>query len=172
MINDIAAAAAAIVDKAKAQSRVLVSELSADYDHRNAAQLAFVEAMDKARGLRAEADEIEGAALAALNTALTNSGSVTLSLVQQLGEGHIVTSPAVPARKPKLVPAERKGMPKEKSYVEISYVSPTTGEKVFSGPLSRSEAAQYWGAMSDPLRTSAIITDLTNVDKTKPAGQR
>lgn len=106
MINDIAAAAAAIVDKAKAQSRVLVSELSADYDHRNAAQLAFVEAMDKARGLRAEADEIEGAALAALNTALTNSGSVTLSLVQQLGEGHIVTSPAVPARKPKLVPAE------------------------------------------------------------------
>lgn len=63
-------------------------------------------------------------------------------------------------------------MPMEKSYVEISYVSPTTGEKVFSGPLSRSEAAQYWGAMSDPLRTSAIITDLTNVDKTKPAGQR
>jgi hypothetical protein len=85
------------------QSQQMVAELNADYDHRNAAQAAFSEAMDKVRRLRSEADELQAQAITALNTALVDSGSISLALINQIQAGEIVSGTPTPARRPKLV---------------------------------------------------------------------
>lgn len=93
------AARAAVVQ----QSQQMVAELNADYDHRNAAQAAFSEAMDKVRQLRAQADELQAQAITTLNTALVDSGSISLALINQINSGEIVSGTSTPARRPKLV---------------------------------------------------------------------
>lgn len=103
MKNVIDQALEAVRNAAAQQSQQMVVELNADYDHRNAAQAAFSEAMDKVRRLRSEADELQAQAITALNTALVDSGSISLALINQINSGEIVSGAPTPARRPKLV---------------------------------------------------------------------
>lgn len=103
MKNVIDQALEAVRNAAAQQSQQMVAELNADYDHRNAAQAAFSEAMDKVRQLRAQADDLQAQAITALNTALVDSGSISLALINQINSGEIVSGAPTPARRPKLV---------------------------------------------------------------------
>ena len=105
MKNVIEQALESVRSAAEAQSQQMVAELNADYDHRNAAQADFSAKMDKVRQLRSQADELQAAAITELNTALVNSGSVSLALINQINAGEIVTGAPAPARRPKLVKA-------------------------------------------------------------------
>jgi hypothetical protein len=85
------------------QSNRITSELSANYDGQNAAQSAFNTSMAKVADLRRQADELQAKAILELDTALTNCGSVGLSIINQLNDGQIVTGTPTPARRPRLV---------------------------------------------------------------------
>lgn len=104
MITAIQQAADAIVKAAAEQSNRVISELNASYDATNAAIVAHAERMKAARAKRAEADAIEDSANRDLQTALSQAGAVSLSIVQQISEGQMVTGSDTPApKRPRLV---------------------------------------------------------------------
>lgn len=105
MKNVIAQRVASILEAVDDQQNRITSELSANYDAQNAAQSAFSEAMQRATELRRQADEIQAKAVLDLDTALTNCGSVGLSIINQLASGEVITGTPTPARRPKLVKA-------------------------------------------------------------------
>ena len=107
MKNVIANKVQAILEAVDDQQNRITSELSANYDMQNAAQSTFSEAMLRAAELRRQADEIQAKAVLDLDTALTNCGSVGLSIINQLASGEVITGTPVPSRKPKLVAAEK-----------------------------------------------------------------
>jgi hypothetical protein len=96
---------------ANEQSNRIAGELNAAYDQQNAAMARFNQQMKLAKAKREEAERIEADAVRDLDTAFGNTGAVSLSIIQQIGEGRIVTgsdTPA-PARRPKLVKAAAEG---------------------------------------------------------------
>lgn len=103
MKNVISSKVQAILEAVDDQQNRITSELSSNYDAQNAAQSAFSEAMQRACDLRRQADEIQAKAILDLDTALTNCGSVGLSIINQLASGEVITGTPTPARKPKLV---------------------------------------------------------------------
>lgn len=93
------------------QSTRIAGELNSAYDMQNAAMVRFNSAMKSAKTKRDEADRIEAEAVRDLDTSLANSGAVSLSIIQQIGEGRIVTGSdtPVPTRRPKLVKTAAEG---------------------------------------------------------------
>jgi len=104
MITAIQELADGMVKAATEQSNRIVSELDASYDATNAAVAAHAERMKAAKAKRAEADAIEDAANRELNTALSQAGAVSLSIIQQITEGRMITGADTPApKRPRLV---------------------------------------------------------------------
>ena len=99
MLNAIEKAVECVRKAARDQSERIVSELLADFDARNNALTVYNDLLRQARALREEADSMEREAHDAFNSALTSSGSIALSLVNQINQGQIVTSTDVPASK-------------------------------------------------------------------------
>ena len=99
MINTIEEALNAVRTAATDHNNRVINELSASYDADNAAKTMFNEQMKLARQKRAEADEIQEAAMREYNTARANAGAVALSIVQQLSEGQMITGSNTPAPK-------------------------------------------------------------------------
>lgn len=97
MINAIDNAIEVVRKAARDQSESIVHELNADFDARNVALLAYNEAMLKMRALREQADAIEREAHDALNSALTSSGGVALTMINQINQGQIVASADTPS---------------------------------------------------------------------------
>lgn len=106
MINAIENAMDVVRKAARDQSESIVRELNADFDARNVALGEYNEALQRARSLREQAHDIERIAHDKLNSALTASGSIALSIINQINQGQIVTSTEVPstrkAKAPKL----------------------------------------------------------------------
>jgi hypothetical protein len=98
MINAIDNALNMVRTAALQQSNNIVAELSSDFDQRNVALGSFNKAMQEARAMREAADALERDAITAFNSALTSSGSVALSIVNQIKQGQIVTAPEPKAR--------------------------------------------------------------------------
>ena len=107
MKNVISSKVQAILEAVDDQTNRICSELSANYDMQNAAQSAFSEAMLRVADLRRQADEIQAKAVLDLDSALTNCGSVGLSIINQLASGEVITGVPTPARRPKLVKGEQ-----------------------------------------------------------------
>lgn len=87
------------------QQACIINELNANVDATNAAMARFSAAMKQAHAKRDEARQIEQAAVRDLDTALNNSQTVQLALMQQLDSGQIVggsNTPAVARKPPKL----------------------------------------------------------------------
>lgn len=91
MINEIDAAVEAVRRAAREQSDRIVSELNADYDARNVALTAFSDKLKAARSLREQADSVEREACEILSSVLVASGGVSLSLINQIRSGRIIT---------------------------------------------------------------------------------
>jgi hypothetical protein len=102
MINVIEEAVNIVRKAARDQSERIVRELNADFDARNIALAAYNDALRKVRSMREQADDLERRAHDALNSALTSSGSVALSLVNQINQGQIIESDDTPS--PRKVP--------------------------------------------------------------------
>jgi hypothetical protein len=108
MINAIDEVLAKAREVAVEQSNRIVSELNAAYDAMNAAQTRFNDRMAAAKAKRAEADAIEADAIREHDTALSNAAAVSLSILQQLSEGRMITGSATPApKRPRLVGAKQ-----------------------------------------------------------------
>ena len=107
MKNVISSKVQAILEAVDDQTNRICSELSANYDGQNAAQAEFSTKMQRVAELRRQADDLQAKAVIELDTALTNVGSVGLSLLGQLQGGEIVTGTPTPARRPKLVKGEQ-----------------------------------------------------------------
>lgn len=101
MLNAIEKAVECVRKAARDQSERIVSELVADFDARNNALAVYNDSLRQARALREEADAIEREAHDTFNSALTTSGSIALSLVNQINQGQIVTSIDTPAPRKK-----------------------------------------------------------------------
>lgn len=97
MLNAIDKAIDCVRKAAKDQSERIVSELHADFDARNNALAMYNETLGRVRRLREEADTIEREAHDAFNSALTSSGGIALSLINQINQGQIVTSIETPS---------------------------------------------------------------------------
>lgn len=126
VVNEQFAAASKVVQE---QSNRIASDLNSATDGTNAALMHFntsmeqahakrreadvmeVEARSRIAAKRAEADQIEADAIRALDTAITNSQSVSIAIINQLADGRVVTgSPAkVERRRPKLVAGAAEG---------------------------------------------------------------
>lgn len=105
MINAIDSAIEIVRKAARDQSECIVRELNADFDARNLALAAYNESMKQARMMREAADDIERQAHDALNSALTASGGVALSMVNQINQGQIITSSDTPSPRRKKLEA-------------------------------------------------------------------
>ena len=97
MLNAIDKAIDCVRKAAREQSERIVSELHADFDARNNALAIYNETLGRVRRLREEADTIEREAHDAFNSALTSSGGIALSLINQINQGQIVTSIETPS---------------------------------------------------------------------------
>lgn len=97
MLNAIDKAIDCVRKAAREQSERIVSELHADFDSRNNALAIYNETLKRVRTLREEADAIEREAHDAFNSALTSSGGIALSLINQINQGQIVTSVETPS---------------------------------------------------------------------------
>lgn len=97
MINAIEDAVNIVRRAAREQSDNIVRELNADFDARNSALAVFNDMLKKARSLREQADAIERDACSSLNSALTASGGVSLSIVNQICAGEIISSNDTPS---------------------------------------------------------------------------
>lgn len=97
MINAIEEAVNIVRKAARDQSERIVRELVSDFDLRNLALSTYNELLRKARAMREQADDIERRAHDAFNSALTASGSVALSLVNQINQGQIIESEETPS---------------------------------------------------------------------------
>lgn len=109
MINVIENAIEIVRKAARDQSENIVRELIADFDARNVALGLYNDALKKARALREQADQIEREAHNEFNSALTTSGSISLSVVNQINQGQIVTSidsPSPRKKEPKKIEAK------------------------------------------------------------------
>jgi hypothetical protein len=102
MLNAIENAIDVVRKAARDQSERIVSELNADFDNRNVALGMFNDLLKQARVLREQADQIERDACDALNTALTASGGVSLSIVNQITQGQMVTSHDMPSNRKRI----------------------------------------------------------------------
>jgi hypothetical protein len=96
MIKEIEKAVECVRKAAREQSERIVSELNADFDARNGALAIYNETLGRVRAMREEADALERKAHDAFNSALTTSGSISLSLINQISQGQIVTSAETP----------------------------------------------------------------------------
>lgn len=92
MINAIENAIEIVRKAAREQSECIVRELVADFDARNVALGMYNDALKKVRMLREQADQMEREAHDAFNSALTSSGGIALSVVNQINQGQMVTS--------------------------------------------------------------------------------
>jgi hypothetical protein len=97
MINVSEDAVNLVRKAARDQSERIVRELNADFDARNIALANYNDVLRQVRTMREQADDLERRAHDALNSALTASGSVALSLVNQINQGQIVESEETPA---------------------------------------------------------------------------
>jgi hypothetical protein len=104
MINAIENAIEVVRKAARDQSESVVRELNADFDARNVALGIYNDALKQARAYREAADQIEREAHDALNSALTSSGGVALSLINQINQGQIVVSSDTPSPRVKKEP--------------------------------------------------------------------
>jgi NurA-like 5'-3' nuclease len=108
MLNAIENAIEVVRKAAREQSDRIVSELNSDFDNRNVALAMFNDLLKQARSMREQADSIEREACEALNSALTASGGVSLSIVNQMIQGQMVTSHEVPSNRRIAAKAEEK----------------------------------------------------------------
>ena len=46
-------------------------------------------------------------------------------------------------------------------FVRITFIRPSTGERVVSPAMTKEQARAYWNAMPRPLQESAVIQELT-----------
>jgi hypothetical protein len=106
MLNVIDKAIESVRKAARDQSERIVTELLADFDARNNALTVYNDLLRQARALREEADAMEREAHDAFNSALTSSGSIALSLVNQINQGQIVTSVDTPASRKRALEAK------------------------------------------------------------------
>lgn len=97
MLNAIDKAIDCVRKAARDQSERIVSELHSDFDARNNALAIYNETLGRVRRLREEADAMEREAHDAFNSALTSSGGIALSLINQINQGQIVTSVDTPS---------------------------------------------------------------------------
>lgn len=100
-IEDILNQARAVASE---QSNRIASEMSSAYDAVNAAATRFNDRMKLARAKLDEASQIQADAVREHDSALSQTGAVLLSIVQQLSEGRMVTGSDQPApKRPRLV---------------------------------------------------------------------
>jgi hypothetical protein len=88
------------------QSNRIANELNSGADTLNGALAKFNATMTAVRLKREDADSMQAAAIRELDTAIANSMSVQVGVVQQIADGRMVTGsdmPVIPTRKPKLV---------------------------------------------------------------------
>lgn len=102
MINAIETAIEVVRKAAREQSASVVRELHSEFDARNIAIGQYDEKIRAVRAMREEADDLERRAYDELNSAITNSNAVILSIVNQINQGQMVTSIDSPSPRKKI----------------------------------------------------------------------